>query len=352
MYGAIAGDFIGSPYEHHNIKTKDFPLFSEKSRLTDDSIMTIAVTDALIAYFEYDRGTKDLSGDGDRDSLKNRFYLGFRKWGMRYPNAGYGGAFYKWLHAGGDPYNSWGNGSAMRVSPVAWYFEDINVVREVARISAEVTHNHPEGVKGAEAIASAVFMARRGFMKRDIKDYIVTEFGYDLSKTTDQIRPDYTFDVSCQGSVPQAIRAFIDGIDFEDVVRNAVSIGGDSDTIACMAGAIAAAYYGMNRRIMTHVRLALSNDQLEVWNKNADLQGERVSSGNITGYVLPRAYRELPEADRLIGKHYTEVKDVYKTAEAFNEDVERVVQIAENIKEHSSTPRHRGQRFKLRDYLE
>lgn len=352
MYGAIAGDFIGSPYEHHNIKTKEFPLFSEESRLTDDSIMTIAVADALIAYFEYDNGTKDLSGDGDRDALKNRFYLGLRKWGMRYPNAGYGGAFYKWLHTGGDPYNSWGNGSAMRVSPVAWYFEDIDVVREVARISAEVTHNHPEGIKGAEAIASAVFLARRGYMKKNIKEYVVSEFGYDLSKNIDQIRPDYTFDVSCQGSVPQAIRAFIDGVDFEDVVRNAVSIGGDSDTIACMAGAIAAAYYGMNRRIKTHVRWALSSEQLEVWNKNVDWQGERVSSGNITGYVWPSAYRDLPEEERLIGKHYTEVKDVYKTAEAFNEDVERVVKIAMTIKEYSNGPHHRGHRSKLRDYLE
>ena len=352
MYGAIAGDFIGSPYEHHNIKTKDFPLFSEESRLTDDSVMTIAVADALITFFEYDNGTKDLSGDSDREALKNRFYLGFRKWGMHYPNAGYGGAFYKWLHTGGDPYNSWGNGSAMRVSPVAWYFEDINVVREAARISAEITHNHPEGIKGAEAIASAVFMARKGFLKKDIKEYITTEFGYDLSKTIDQIRPDYTFDVSCQGSVPQAIRAFIDGIDFEDVVRNAVSIGGDSDTIACMAGAIAAAYYGMNRRIMTHVRLTLTSDQLEVWNKNADRQGERVSSGSIAGYVWPGAYRDLPEEERIIGKHYTEVKDVYKTAEAFNESVERVTKIAKTIKELSSGHHHRRNRYKLRDYLE
>lgn len=352
MYGAIAGDFIGSPYEHHDIKTKDFPLFSEESRLTDDSVMTIAVADALIAFFEYDNGTKDLSGDSDKEVLKNRFYLGFRKWGMRYPNAGYGGAFYKWLHTGGDPYNSWGNGSAMRVSPVAWYFEDIKVVREVARISAEITHNHPEGIKGAEAIASAVFMARKGFLKKDIKEYITTEFGYDLSNTIDQIRPDYTFDVSCQGSVPQAIIAFIDGIDFEDVVRNAVSIGGDSDTIASMAGAIAAAYYGMNRRIMTHVRLALTSDQLEAWNKNADWQGERVSFGNITGYVWPGAYRDLPEEDRIIGKNYTEIRDVYKTAEAFNESVERVTKIAETIKEISSGHHHRRNRYKLRDYLE
>ena len=351
MYGAIAGDFIGSPYEHNNIKTKDFPLFSEESRLTDDSVMTIAVADALIAYFD-DNGTKDLSGKGDREALKNRFYIGFRKWGMRYPNAGYGGSFYRWLHEGGEPYNSWGNGSAMRVSPVAWYFEDINVVREVARISAEVTHNHPEGIKGAEAIASAVFMARKGFMKSDIKEYIATEFGYNLSKTIDQIRPNYTFDVSCQGSVPQAIRAFIDGIDFEDVVRNAVSLGGDSDTLACMSGGIAAAYYGMNRRIESHVRLSLTNDQLEIWNKNADLQGERVSPGNITGYVWLGAYLDLPEEDRLIGKHYTDVKDVYKTAEAFNESVERVMKIAETIKEYSNGPHHRGHRFKLRDYLE
>ena len=352
MYGAIAGDFIGSPYEHHNIKTKDFPLFSEESRLTDDSVMTIAVADALIAFFEYDNGTKDMSGDSDREALKNRFYLGFRKWGLRYPNAGYGGAFYKWLHTGGDPYNSWGNGSAMRVSPVAWYFEDIKVVREVARISAEITHNHPEGTKGAEAIASAVFMARKGFLKKDIKEYITTEFGYDLSKTIDQIRPDYTFDVSCQGSVPQAISAFIDGIDFEDVVRNAVSVGGDSDTIASMAGAIAAAYYGMNRRIMTHVSLALTSDQLEVWNKNVNWQGERVSSGNITGYVWPGAYRDLPEEDRIIGKNYTEIRDVHKTAEAFNESVERVTKIAETIKEISSGHHHRRNRYKLRDYLE
>ena len=309
MYGAICGDVIGSPYEHHNIKTKDFPLYSEKSRLTDDSIMTLACAESLMTYFDCN-GTKDLSGDSDRESLKNRFIIAFRKWGLKYPNAGYGRAFYKWIHLGGEPYNSWGNGSAMRVSPIAWCFDDIEVVREVARISAEVTHNHPEGIKGAEAIASAVFLARTGKLKKDIREYITSEFGYDLSKTCDEIRPDYSFDVSCQGSVPQAIIAFLDGIDYEDVVRNAVSLGGDSDTIACMAGCIAEAYYGIGVAIYEPAIHLMTEDQLDIWKRFFVYMPKRITPGRINENIWPFVFKYLPEEDWDIAKNCISTMDI------------------------------------------
>ena len=168
------------------------------------------------------------------------------KWGNKYPHAGYGGRFRAWLqYEEREPYNSWGNGSAMRVSPAGWMGEDMETVRRLARWSSEVTHNHPEGVKGAEAVAAAIYLARNGSTKEEIKAYIESEFGYDLDRTCDEIRPVYIFDVSCQGSVPESIIAFLDGEDFEDTVRNAVSIGGDSDTIAAMAGSIAEAFFGI-----------------------------------------------------------------------------------------------------------
>ena len=167
-------------------------------------------------------------------------------WGRRHPRAGYGGNFIKWMkHDGYKPYNSWGNGSAMRVSSVGWMFEDIETTRKMAALQSAVSHNHPEGIKGAEAVASAIFLARSGKSKEEIREYITTEFGYDLNRTIDEIRPEYKFDVSCQGSVPEAITAFLDSTNFEDAIRNAVSLGGDGDTQGAMAGSIAEAYYGV-----------------------------------------------------------------------------------------------------------
>lgn len=240
MYGAILGDIIGSPYEFdRGNKTKDFPFFGKGARFTDDSVMTIAVADALIQ-------AKDNGVIDDEAATKDLLINSMHKWGHKYPNAGYGGRFYQWLrHSEREPYGSWGNGSAMRVSSVGWLYDDLETTRRVARWTAEVTHNHPEGVKGAEATAAAIWMARNGKTKEEIKDYIVKEFGYDLSRTCDEIRPDYYHVESCQQTVPEAITAFLEGNDFEDVIRTAVSLGGDCDTLTCIAGAFAEAFYGV-----------------------------------------------------------------------------------------------------------
>ncbi|MFP4258064.1 MAG: ADP-ribosylglycohydrolase family protein [Desulfovermiculus sp.] len=225
MLGAISGDIIGSRFEAWPAKSKDFKLFTEQCRFTDDSVLTIALADSLLHNVPYGQNLK-------------AFFT-------RYPHAGYGGTFAIWAASNqADPYYSFGNGSAMRVSPVGWFFHDEQTVLDQARASAAVTHDHPEGIKGAQAIALGVFLARQGTGKSDIQDQIQTMFGYDLSTSLDQIRPGYSFDVTCQGSVPQAIRAFLESTDFEDAVRNAVSLGGDSDTQACMAGALAEAFYG------------------------------------------------------------------------------------------------------------
>jgi ADP-ribosylglycohydrolase len=190
MLGAIAGDIIGSVYEWDNIKTKDFPLFHEQCRFTDDTVLTVAIADVILNQSEY------------IDQLKS--------WYSRYPGAGYGGTFKAWAGSNNrEPYKSWGNGSAMRVSPIGWAFDDLDTVLEEAKRSAEVTHNHSEGIRGAQATASAIFLARTGHNQAAIKSYIETTFAYDLGQTLNQIRPNYRFDVSCQGSVPQAIIAFL-----------------------------------------------------------------------------------------------------------------------------------------------
>ena len=234
MYGAIVGDIIGSIYEWKNIKTKDFPLFDEKCCFTDDTVMTIAVAEAL------------MNGGTSAD-----YVAALKKYGNAYPRAGYGGGFRKWLGSDdAEPYMSWGNGSAMRVSPVAWWHDTLEEVEAAAQCSAAVTHNHAEGIKGAQATAAAIFLARKGHSKQAIRAHIETDYGYDLSKTLDEIRPGYTFDVSCQGSVPEAIIAFLESTSFEDAVRNAISIGGDSDTIAAIAGGIAEAAYGIPEEIL------------------------------------------------------------------------------------------------------
>lgn len=230
MLGAIAGDIIGSVYEVNNIKTKDFPLFGSECRFTDDTVLTVAVADAIL--------------NAESPVHSNTYIDNFKYYYRRYPFAGYGGTFKMWAGSSTrEPYNSWGNGSAMRVSSIGFAFNDLDTVLQQAQCSAEVTHNHPEGVKGAQATASAIFLARTGHNKSSIKSYVETNFGYDLEQTLDQIRPAYRFDVSCQGSVPQAIIAFLESTGFEDAIRNAISIGGDSDTIACITGGIAQAFY-------------------------------------------------------------------------------------------------------------
>lgn len=232
MLGAIIGDMVGVPYEFNNIKTKDFELFSDETRFSDDSVLTCAVAKALI-----DSG---IDPSDEKNVVKQLKYFG-----NRYIHAGYGGRFRKWLQSDEtEPYNSLGNGSAMRVSPVGWFYDTIEETRKIAAITAEVTHNHPDGIKGAEATAAVIFLARIGDTKEEIKEYVEKEF-YKLDRTCDEIRPDYKFDVSCQGTVPVAITAFLEGNNFEDVLRISVSMGGDSDTLACIACAMAEAYYGI-----------------------------------------------------------------------------------------------------------
>lgn len=238
MLGAIIGDIAGSLYEFESPKTKGIELFAEGSRLTDDSIMTIAVGCAC--------ADSDLHDEKD---FKSSVIWYMRRIGRQYPRAGYGGMFYRWLISDVMPaYNSFGNGSAMRVSPVAWVAESLEQAETLAEWSAEVTHNHPEGIKGAQAVASAVYLARQGKTKETIKAYIEEHY-YALDFTLEEIRPNYSFDVTCQGSVPQAILSFLESADFEDALRNAISLGGDGDTIAAMAGSIAEAYYGIPEEI-------------------------------------------------------------------------------------------------------
>ncbi|MBF0357094.1 MAG: ADP-ribosylglycohydrolase family protein [Magnetococcales bacterium] len=225
MLGLIAGDIVGSPYEGRPIKSKKFPLFSSNSTFTDDTVLAIAVADAL------------LNGGSYAQTL--------RSYGRTYPKAGYGQRFIRWLKSDdAGPYNSFGNGSAMRVGPVGWFCNSLEEVMEEAKKSAEVTHNHPEGIKGAQAVAVAVFLAREGKSRKKIRTNIEQLFDYNLSSSLKSIRRNYRFDVTCRGSVPEAIIAFLESSSFEDALRNAVSLGGDSDTQAAIAGVIAEAYYG------------------------------------------------------------------------------------------------------------
>jgi len=224
MIGALTGDIVGSVYEWANIKTKDFPLFTDRCFFTDDSILTIALADTI------------LTGTPYVENLK-----AFYRW---YPGGDYGGGFHQWARSNDSkPYNSWGNGAAMRVSPVGYAFDNLDTVLAKAEEYTALTHSHPEGIKGGQSVAAAIFLARHGKSKQEIRQYIETQFGYDLSQHVDEIRPTSSFDESSQGTVPQAIRAFLDSTDFEDAIRTAISLGGDSDTLACITGGIAQAFY-------------------------------------------------------------------------------------------------------------
>jgi ADP-ribosyl-[dinitrogen reductase] hydrolase len=224
ILGAIIGDVIGSVYEWNNVRTTDFPLFRPSTDFTDDSVLTFATMDSLLNGLDF---TKT-----------------YQSYSRNFPHRGYGGRFSSWIHEEHPlPYNSWGNGSAMRVSPVGWASDTLGEVLIQAQRSAEVTHNHPEGIKGAQATASAIFLARTGLSKAEIKQYIEKTFAYNLDRTIDEIRPTFHFDESCQGTVPESIIAFLESTDFESAIRLAISLGGDSDTIACITGGIAEAFY-------------------------------------------------------------------------------------------------------------
>ena len=234
IIGAISGDIIGSVYEFNSIKTKDFELFRKESTFTDDTVMTLAIANWLIK----DRTSEDV--------LVRQLQF----FGNKYPNAGYGGMFKKWLSEENPrPYGSWANGSAMRVSPCAWVADSIEEAQDLAYKSAAVTHDHPEAIKGALATVDAIYLARIGARKDEIRDHIETRYEYNLNRSLDEIRPYYSFDVSCAGSVPEAIICFLEARDFEDTIRNCVSLGGDADTQAAIAGGIASAYWDVPKSI-------------------------------------------------------------------------------------------------------
>ncbi len=247
MLGAIAGDIIGSVFEWNAIKTTEFPLFSADSTFTDDTVLTIATADAILHQ---------------RDYAAN-----YKRFARAYPHAGYGGSFRGWfLDKKSAPYNSFGNGSAMRVSPVGFAYDSLEAVLAEAANSAMVTHNHPEGVKGAQATAAAIFWARNGQSKDDIRREITARFQYRLDMTLAEIRPSYSFDVSCQGSVPQSILAFLESDSVESAIRNAVSLGGDADTMACIAGGIAHAFYRtIPAEICEQVNARLPKEFWQIW---------------------------------------------------------------------------------------
>lgn len=234
MIGALAGDIIGSVYEWDNIKTTDFQLFSPKCFFTDDTVLTVALAESILTGFDY-------------ADLMKKYY-------RKYPNAGYGGSFHRWARSNDThPYNSWGNGAAMRISPAGFAFDSLHDVLEKSKAYTIVTHNHPEGIKGAQATASAIFLARKKATKAEIKNYVSLTFGYDLDRTCDEIRPVYKFNESCQETVPEAIIAFLESDGFENAIRLAISLGGDSDTLACITGGIAQAFYGVPEEIRSSV---------------------------------------------------------------------------------------------------
>jgi ADP-ribosylglycohydrolase len=245
MLGAIIGDIVGSVYEWNNIKTTQFKLFKSNCFFTDDSVLTVATAKALLSDMGYTVAYQDFA--------------------QRYPGRGYGGYFHSWIHSENpQPYNSWGNGSAMRVSPVGFAFNTVKEVLQEAQRSAEVTHNHPEGIKGAQSTALAILLARQGFTQQEIRAEISQRFGYDLDRTLDEIRLTYTFNESCQGTVPEAMIAFLESTDFEDAIRKAISLGGDSDTLACITGGIAEAFYGVPKEIADQAYGYLPDEFIEI----------------------------------------------------------------------------------------
>ena len=259
MYGAILGDIIGSRFEFDRGGwTKEFKLFTGESTWTDDTAMTVAVAEALI----------EAGKDADMQTLEKAVRTSLRKWGHMYPYAGYGGRFYDWLHSENDePYYSYGNGSAMRVSAAGLLYDSLERTREAARATANVTHNHPEGIKGAECTAAVMYLARTGMPKEEIRDYVINEFGYNLSESVDELRARHGHYESCMDSLPKALTSFFEGTGFEDIIRNAVSLGGDTDTLAAIAGAMAEACYGVPAELKEECRDRIPEDMREVLDK-------------------------------------------------------------------------------------
>jgi len=292
MIGAICGDVVGSVFEFDNIKTTEFEFFSEKSVFTDDTVLTVATMDVLMNGGSYAEG--------------------YRKWFRRYPDASFGQRFYQWgVGDSLEPYNSWGNGSAMRVSPIGLWHNDMESTRAEAKASAAATHNHPDGIKGAEATAAAVFLARTGSDKETIKSYITSEFGYTLTESVDSIRTWYSYDISCQGTVPPAVICFLESTDFEDSIRNAISIGGDSDTIACITGGIAEAFYGIPADIKEQTMARLPSDMRSIVEQfYSCIEENRFIMSNPKNYNYLLESKAEIDAGKVIKKELKELEDL------------------------------------------
>lgn len=256
MFGAVIGDIVGSRFEFdRGGKTKEFELFTKEDSFTDDTVMTIGVAEGLL----------NVDVDADEKTIKDSLIKSMQKWGRRYPYAGYGARFIYWVHSDDPkPYNSWGNGSAMRVSAVGWLYPTLERTRQVARWSAEISHNHYEGIKGAECTAAVIYLARTGKTKEEIKDYVIKEFGYDLHESLDELRKRHKHVESCQDSLPKALVSFFEGNSYEDVVRNAISLGGDTDTLAAIAGAMAEGFYKIPEEIIYEGKKYLTYDLKKV----------------------------------------------------------------------------------------
>ena len=296
MYGAVIGDTVGSPYEFDmGEKRKDFNFWNPFVRFTDDTVMTVAVADALLSELAVKQYFTERN-------VKNAVTVKMRTWYRKYPYAGYGANFLSWLQTDAPrPYHSYGNGSAMRVSFAGWVEKTVTGTRTLARWTAEVTHNHPEGIKGAEAVAAAIFLARSHYSKEDIKKYVEENFGYDLSRTIDEIRSGYCHVESCQKTVPEAITAFLESDSFEDAVRTAISIGGDTDTIACITGSIAEAYYGIPAEIIRKIRHYLTPDILKVLENEYSFVGQDAPG---TAFIMP--WLHVKQAARKIREYISE----------------------------------------------
>lgn len=290
MYGAILGDIIGSPFEFdRGSKTKEFDLFTRGCGFTDDSVMTVAIAETLLA----------VGPDASESEIKEAAAANMQDWGRRYPHAGYGGRFRQWLkERNPKPYGSYGNGSAMRVSAAGWLYPTIERTREVAELTAAVTHNHPEGIKGAVATASCIFLARNGASKDEIRKYVEDEFHYDLNRTLDEIRPFYHHVESCQQTVPEAITAFMEAKDFEDAIRNAVSLGGDTDTLAAITGSIAEAFFGIPAVLKAECRNRIDPEMcqvLEIFDEVLDRKNVNLHERLDGNELIDKAIRNLYE---------------------------------------------------------
>ena len=274
IIGAIIGDIVGSRFEFNNYRSTDFEFLNDRCFFTDDSVMTIAVADWVTNKRQTDR----------------HLALYLREWGRKYPNRGYGGMFLRWLLSKelSSPYNSFGNGSAMRVSPCGFYAQSLDEALFLAKQSAEVTHNHPEGIKGAQSVAAAIYLAKTGSTKAIIKEYIENNFGYDLSRTCDEIRRVYKFNETCQETCPEAIIAFLESHDYESAIRLGISLGGDSDTIGAITGGIAAAYYGIPDSIIEEVKRFIPFEFIDIVEKfENNMNTEKRISADIINNLKP-----------------------------------------------------------------